>query len=139
MRGRSLRQATRQSRAIREGNVVKIRARKTAAASVVGGAVIALTITLAPPALANTFLNQHPAGGYGYDDGRDEFCVIAHPGRSISATLTPDNASRGPSRTLSASNGGSQCKSLATAYEDSGYTVRVNGTGGITESVHFFS
>lgn len=98
-----------------------------------------MTVALAPQALANTFNHQTAAGGYGYNDGADQFCVVAHPGRSISATLTPDNPNRGPSRSLSASNGGSQCKSLATAYEDSGYTARVSGTGSTTESVHFFS
>lgn len=118
---------------------MRIKARKTAATTVVAGAVFALSITLAPQALANSFTNQIAAGGYGYNDGADEFCVVAHPGRSISATLTPDNPNRGPSRTLSASNGGSQCKSLATAYEDSGYTARVSGTSSITESVHFYS
>jgi hypothetical protein len=118
---------------------VKIHARRTTAAIAGAGAALALTVAMAPQALANSFNHQTAAGGYGYDDGADRFCVVAHPGRSISATLTPDNATRGPKRSLSASNGGSDCASLATAYEDSGYTARVSGTSSIMESVHFFS
>ena len=118
---------------------MKIHARRTTAAIAGAGAALALTVSLAPQATAKSFDNQIAAGGYGYDDGADRFCIVAHPGRSISATLTPDYASRGPSRSLSASNGRSDCASLATAYEDSGYTARVSGTSSITESVHFFS
>ena len=107
--------------------------------TVVAGTVAAGLIALAPGASANTFSGSINAGGYAYNDGNDRFCVVADNGKTITATLTPDSTSRGPKRTVSASNGGSSCTSLATAYEDTHYTARISGTSSTTKTVGFYS
>lgn len=97
--------------------------RTSAAASL---AVLALAAT-AGPAAANSFERRVYQGKVWYNDGEDRFCVRAdreniRDRAVIEVTLTPYNSSRGPVvRLYDIDTAGYQCKSLATAYEDTSY------------------
>lgn len=98
-----------------------------AAASLVSLAVVAT----AGSASANSFTKRVYQGSASYNDGNDSFCLRADEvgirDRAIlSVTLRPDNTSRGPTVTFSdIDTAGQQCRSLATAYEDTHYTATI--------------
>jgi hypothetical protein len=99
---------------------MKFRSMATAAAA------LALTVAVAPAAMANSF--DDPVGGGGhvvYTDSTDTLCVSLSSSSSydvLDITAAPVTAGRGPTLSFSVHAGGKTCKSLATAYEDSKYT-----------------
>jgi hypothetical protein len=124
---------------------------KAGAATV--GTAIALT-AMAAPAYANSFSQRVYQGSVSYSDSLDRFCVTAdetgiNDRAVIDVTLTPYDLSRGPVvRVSDTDTAGSQCASLATAYEDTHYRAvikslvsfdRVNGSTYQTTTVSFYS
>lgn len=99
------------------------------------------TFAVAPAAMANSFSGGNGGGSYSYDDGHDQFCVHALDRAQdwISVTLTPVDRSRGPVKTVGAEDGGSQCASLATAYEDTKYVAHITGFNSAPKNVTFYS
>ena len=122
-----------------------------------GLAVVVAAATLplvAGPALANSFSRDVYQGTVSYNDGEDRFCVKAdevniHDRAVIEVTLTPYNTSRGPTLHFSdIDTPGNECRSLATAYEDTYYKAvvkslthfdRVNGSDYETTTINFYS
>lgn len=95
----------------------------------------AVVVVGSPVAHANSFQDRPMFGGaYSYNDGGDQFCVQAKSGtgRVLDVTLRPDSQpSRGPVITFAVSPGAKVCRSLATAYEDTHYRMRVVVRGSI--------
>ena len=115
---------------------------------VVRAAAAAAMATLAVVATAGTssaasFEKRVHQGKAWYNDGEDRFCLRAdevgiNDRAVLQVTLTPYNSSRGPTITFSdIDTAGAECRSLATAYEDTLYKAviksslhydRLNGT-----------
>jgi hypothetical protein len=95
--------------------------------AIAAGAVVAAGLVgLAPAASADSFYNRPLGGGVyvSYDDGADRFCIRMDSNAYFdvaSLNLYSVTAGRGPSHTASVNRGQKQCRSLATAYEDSAY------------------
>lgn len=89
------------------------------------------TVATALPASANSFSKRIYQGTFSYDDGQDRFCLRAdevdiRDRAVITVTLTPYDTSRGPTITFSDIDyAGRECRSLATAYEDTRYKAAV--------------
>jgi len=130
---------------------IRTRAAKTGVAIVVAAATLPL---VAGPALAASFSDNVYQGSVSYNDGEDRFCVKAdevniHDRAVIEVTLTPYNTSRGPTLHFSdIDTPGNECRSLATAYEDTYYKAvvkslknfdRVNGSTYYTYTYNFYS
>ncbi|MFC7490506.1 MULTISPECIES: hypothetical protein [unclassified Knoellia] len=104
--------------------------RTSAAASM---AALTLVAT-AGAASANSFERRVYQGKVWYNDGEDRFCVRAdevniRDRAVIQVTLRPDNTSRGPTISFGdIDTAGAECRSLATAYEDTHYTAIVKST-----------
>lgn len=102
------------------------------------GAATALTAValtaFATPALANSFSKRVYQGTVSYDDSADRFCVRAdetgvNDRAVIQVTLTPSSSSRGPSLSFyDIDTAGAECRSLATAYEDTQYKAVIKST-----------
>ena len=120
---------------------------KTVNRSLLGAMAAATVVVVSSPAAhANSFQDRPKFGGfYSYNDGGDQFCVQAKSGTGIvlDVTLRPDSQpSRGPAFTFPVSPGAKVCRSLATAYEDTYYRMRVVVRGSIPaiETIdHFYS
>jgi hypothetical protein len=112
------------------------------------------TVATAGPASAASFEKRVYQGKVWYNDGDDRFCARAdevniRDRAIIEVKLIPYNTSRGPTISFADIDyPGAECRSLATAYEDTHYKAviksltnfdRVNGSTYQRTVVDFYS